>query len=130
MSQVYRLLNAERRVFSQWLVFPTVAERVCLRHLRHGKSLWCWFSTPSIEAMNERHGGTIASEKGGIMKKSKIKAIIEKIDTFAKMGVLSLDEHIALRKAVSRLLHAVSIKDMSEVEKAVGKIAKLLLKNE
>lgn len=63
------------------------------------------------------------------MKKSKIKAIIEKIDTYAKMGVLSLDEHVALRKAVSELLHAISIKDMSEVEKAVGKIAKLLLKN-
>lgn len=63
------------------------------------------------------------------MKRSKIKAIIEKIDTFAKMGVLSLDEHIALRKAASELLHTISIKDISEVEKAVGKIAKLLLKN-
>lgn len=62
------------------------------------------------------------------MKKAKIKAIIDKIDKLAKIRVLNSDEHKALRKAVSELLHAVSIKDNILIEKAVGKIAKLLLK--
>lgn len=61
-------------------------------------------------------------------EKAKIKAIVESIDSFAEMGVLSSDEHTTLRKAVSELLHALSIKDFSLIEKAVGKIAKLLLR--
>ena len=62
------------------------------------------------------------------MKRSKIKAIVNSIDKLAEMGELNSDEHTALKKAVSQLLHALSIKDYSLVEKAVGKIAKLLLK--
>lgn len=62
------------------------------------------------------------------MKKAKIKAIIDIVDKFATMGVLSSDEHTALREAVSQLRHALAIKDYSLIEKAVSKIAKLLLR--
>ena len=62
------------------------------------------------------------------MKKAKIKAIVETINKFAEMGIINSDEHVALRKAVSELLHALSIKDYVLIEKAVGKIAKLLLR--
>jgi len=62
------------------------------------------------------------------MNRFKIKAIIDSIDGLAKMGIVSSDEQTALKKAVSDLHHAISIKDYSEIEKAVGKIAKLLLR--
>ena len=62
------------------------------------------------------------------MKKAKIKAIVDVINHFAKIGVLNSDEHVALRKAVDQLLHAVSIKDIKLVEKAISKVSELLLK--
>lgn len=62
------------------------------------------------------------------MKKAKIKAIIDAIDKFAEMGVINSDEHTALKKAVLDLLHALSVKNYSLIEKAAGRIAKLLLK--
>ncbi len=68
-------------------------------------------------------------EKGGTVKdRYKLKPIVDIVDNFAKMGVLNSDEHIALKKAVSELRHALSIKDYVLIEKAIAKIAKLLLR--
>lgn len=63
------------------------------------------------------------------MYKSTVKAIIEIIDNLAKTGALKTDEHNALKKEVRKLQHAISIRKVSLIEKAVSKIAKLLLRD-
>lgn len=81
--------------------------------------------------MNGRHCGNYQVgpwRKEVLMKKAKIKAIVVILDSLAKMGALDPDEHIALRKAVGELMHALSVKDYALIEKAIDKIAKLLLR--
>lgn len=62
------------------------------------------------------------------MKKAKVKAILIIINNLAKAGALNSDEHIALKKSVGELMHALSIKDYDLIERAIDKIAKLLLR--
>lgn len=76
-----------------------------------------------------QHGLKIAVEKGNNMYKNTVKAIIDVIDNLAKMGALKTDEHKALKKEVRELLHAISVKNINLIEKAVSKIAKLLLRD-
>lgn len=63
------------------------------------------------------------------MKNSTLGAILVVINQLAKRGELEFDEHSALQKAVRDLQHAINIKNINLVEKAVSKIAKLLLTN-
>lgn len=63
------------------------------------------------------------------MYKSTVKAIIDIIDNLAKMGALKTDEHNALKKEVRELQHALSVRKINLIEKAVSKIAKLLLRD-
>lgn len=63
------------------------------------------------------------------MYKSTLRAIMVVINHLAKRGKLDSDEHSALQKAVRTLQHAINIKDINLIEKAVSKIAKLLLKS-
>jgi len=99
---------------------------------RHGKFYGAETSTPSIEATNERHYGNYyfswLMEKGGIMRSTKIRAVLDLIERLAKMGVVDSDEHVTLRKAVNDLSHALSIRDNSRIEKAIDKIARLLMR--
>ena len=61
------------------------------------------------------------------MYKSTLQAIMVVINHLAKRGELESDEHSALQKAVRELQHAINIKDIHLIERAVSKIAKLLL---
>lgn len=61
------------------------------------------------------------------MEKSTLRAIIAIIDDLAKRGTLKSDEHFVIRKEVRKLRHSINSKKYKSIEKAIGKIAKLLL---
>jgi hypothetical protein len=60
--------------------------------------------------------------------KSTLRAIDSIIDDLAKRGALESDEHSDLKKAVRDLRHAIDIKKIFLIKKAVSKIAELLLR--
>lgn len=61
------------------------------------------------------------------MLKRTLSALTDLIDKLAEKGVIESGKHTALKKAVRELRHAIDIKDIRLVEKAVDRIAKLLL---
>lgn len=63
------------------------------------------------------------------MQKGIVQAIMAIISHLAKTKKLESDEHSALKKAVRELQHALNIKDLHLIEKAVSKIAKLLIRS-
>lgn len=62
------------------------------------------------------------------MKKDTVRAIMATISHLARTKELESDEHSALKKAVPELQHALNIKDIHLIEKAVSKIATLLVR--